>query len=60
MKQFLGFEPLLFLEITNLKDEEKNIVSRKLLDRIAFQQVVGKTTQEYYLSFEALRQQGFK
>lgn len=35
MKQFLGFDPLLFLEITNLKDEEKKIVSQKLVDRIS-------------------------
>ena len=35
MKQLLGFDPLLFLGITNLKDEEKDIVSQKLLDRIS-------------------------
>lgn len=35
MKQLLGFDPLLFLGITNLKDEEKDIVSRKILDRIS-------------------------
>ena len=35
MKQLLGFDPLLFLGITNLKDEEKNIVSQKILDRIS-------------------------
>lgn len=31
----LGFDPLLFLGITNLKGEEKHIVSQKLLDRIS-------------------------
>lgn len=31
----LGFDSLLFLGITNLKEEEKDIVSRKLLDRIS-------------------------
>lgn len=35
MKQFLGFDPLVFLGITNLKFEEKSIVSQKLLDRIS-------------------------
>lgn len=35
MKQFIGFDPLLFLGITNLNDVEKNIVSQKLLDRIS-------------------------
>ena len=30
-----GFDPLLFLGITNLKDKEKNIVSQKILDRIS-------------------------
>lgn len=35
MKQFLDFDPLLFLEITNLKPEEKTIVSQKILDRIS-------------------------
>ena len=34
MKQLLGFEPLLFLDIASLKIEEKSIVSQKLLDRI--------------------------
>lgn len=35
MKQLLGFDPLLFLGITNLKSKEKSIVSQKLLDRIS-------------------------
>ena len=35
MNQLLGFDPLLFLGITNIKDEEKSIVSQKLLDRIS-------------------------
>ena len=35
MKRFLGFDPLVFLGITNLKDQEKKIVSQKLLDRIS-------------------------
>ena len=35
MNQLLGFDPLLFLGITNLKDEEKHTVSQKLLDRIS-------------------------
>ncbi len=35
MKQLLGFDPLLFLGITNLKLAEKSIVSQKLLDRIS-------------------------
>jgi len=35
MKQLLGFDPLLFLGITNIKSEEKNIVSQKILDRIS-------------------------
>lgn len=35
MNKFLGFDPLLFLGITNLKDEEKQVVSQKLLDRIS-------------------------
>jgi len=35
MQQLLGFDPLLFLGITNIKDEEKNIVSQKILDRIS-------------------------
>ena len=30
-----GFDPLLFLGITNLKDQEKSIVSQKILDRIS-------------------------
>ena len=39
MKHFLGFDrvkrgfdPLLYLGITNIKDEEKNIVYQKILD----------------------------
>ena len=42
MKQLLGFDrvrrgfdPLLFLGISNLKDEERHVVSQKLLDRIS-------------------------
>lgn len=35
MQQLLGFDPLLFLGIKNLKEEEKSIVSEKLLDRIS-------------------------
>lgn len=35
MNQLLGFDPLLFLGITNLKPEEKDMVSKKLLDRIS-------------------------
>jgi len=31
----MGFDPLLFLGITNVKSEEKNIVSQKILDRIS-------------------------
>jgi len=30
-----GFDPLLFLGITNIKDEEKDIISQKILDRIS-------------------------
>lgn len=33
--QFMGFDPLLFLGITNLKDHEKNDISQKLLDKIS-------------------------
>ena len=35
MKQLLGFDPLLFLGITNIKDEEKQFVSEKILDRLS-------------------------
>lgn len=35
MNQLLGFDPLLFLGIINVKPEEKSIVSEKLLDRIS-------------------------
>lgn len=35
MTQLLGFDPLLFLGITNVKPEEKTDVSQKLLDRIS-------------------------
>ncbi|OGH19790.1 MAG: hypothetical protein A3D74_01450 [Candidatus Levybacteria bacterium RIFCSPHIGHO2_02_FULL_37_13] len=35
MTQLLGFDPLSFLGITNLKAEEKNEVSQKLLDKIS-------------------------
>lgn len=31
----MGFDPLLFLGITNLEDQEKNVVSQKVLDRIS-------------------------
>lgn len=34
MSYFQGFDPLQFLNITNLKDEEKDILSSKLLDKI--------------------------
>ena len=34
MNQLLGFDPLLFLGITNIKDEEKQFVSEKILDRL--------------------------
>lgn len=43
-KQLLGFDPLLFLEITNLKGQEKNIVSQKLLDNIS-QYIVIRVTE---------------
>jgi hypothetical protein len=45
MNKFLGFDPLLFLGITNLKPEEKNIVSQKLLDRISQYLVIRITEQ---------------
>ena len=45
MKQLLGFDPLLFLGITNLKDEEKNTVSQKILDRISQYLVIRITEQ---------------
>lgn len=35
MQQLLGFDPLLFLGITNVNAEEKSVVSDKLLDRIS-------------------------
>lgn len=35
VKHLAGFDPLLFLGITNLKDNEKNDVSQKLLDKIS-------------------------
>ena len=35
MNQLLGFDPLVFLGIKNLKDEEKSAVSKKLLDKIS-------------------------
>lgn len=35
MVQFLSFDPLKFLDIENLKDEEKNILSKNLLDKIS-------------------------
>ena len=39
-KNLLGFDPLLFLGITNLKAEEKNEVSQKLLDKISQYQII--------------------
>lgn len=35
MKQFLDFDPLLFLGIKNLTGEEKTIVSKHLLNKIS-------------------------
>lgn len=35
MKQLMNFDPLLFLGINNLKENEKDIVSQKLLDKIS-------------------------
>ena len=35
MSQLLGFDPLKFLDITNLKGEEKESVSKDLLDKIS-------------------------
>jgi hypothetical protein len=35
MNPLMGFDSLIFLGITNLKAEEKNVVSQKLLDRIS-------------------------
>lgn len=35
MTQLLGFDPLVFLGITNLTNKERNAVSQKLLDRIS-------------------------
>lgn len=35
MAQLLGFDPLKFLDITNLKDQEKDTVSKNLLDKIS-------------------------
>lgn len=35
MNRLRGFDPLLFLRITNLNSEEKNNVSQKLLERIS-------------------------
>lgn len=35
MTQSLGFDPLKFLDITNLKNQEKDILSRSLLDKIS-------------------------
>jgi len=35
MNKLLGFDPLIFLGITNLKGEEKTAISKKLLDRIS-------------------------
>lgn len=35
MNKLLGFDPLLFLGITNIKAEEKNNVSQKLTDTIS-------------------------
>lgn len=35
MNKFLGFDPLLFLGIKNLNGEEKNLVSKHLLNKIS-------------------------
>lgn len=35
MAQLLGFDPLKFLDITNLKNKEKDTVSKNLLDKIS-------------------------
>lgn len=35
MTQLLGFDPLAFLGITNLKGEEKDTASKNLLDKIS-------------------------
>lgn len=35
MTQLLGFDPLKFLDITNLKNQEKDTVSKNLLDKIS-------------------------
>lgn len=35
MKQFLGFDPLLFLGIKNLNGNEKDLVSKHLLNKIS-------------------------
>lgn len=35
MNKLLGFDPLLFLGITNLKGDEKGAVSEKLIDAIS-------------------------
>lgn len=35
MNQLLGFDPLKFLDITNLKNQEKDTVSKNLLDKIS-------------------------
>lgn len=55
MQQLIGFDPLLFLGITNLKPEEKTIVSQKILDRI-FQYLVIRITE--LLSEDDLRNIG--
>lgn len=35
MTQFLGFDPLKFLDIANLNNQEKDTVSKNLLDKIS-------------------------
>lgn len=35
MTQLLGFDPLKFLNIANLKNQEKDVVSKNLLDKIS-------------------------
>lgn len=35
MNHLLGFDPLKFLNITNVKDEEKDYLSKELLDKIS-------------------------
>lgn len=35
MAQLLGFDPLKFLDITNLHGQEKDIISKNLLDKFS-------------------------